>query len=176
VTGEWLSLGTDESVTWNGRPKLTTALPGVATGVALLVGGGWLLAVASEAAAGTVLVLLGVVVGVASYLAVARTEYVLTDRAVYVRRGVVGVYVTESPLSKVQNSAFSQDALGTLFGYGTVTLEVAGGDDIRFRRIEDPESVRRLVDRATVDEIPGRLEQWHAVLAELRALRRVVES
>jgi len=76
----------------------------------------------------------------------------------------------------VQNSAFSQDALGTLFGYGTVTLEVAGGDDIRFRRIEDPESVRRLVDRATVDEIPGSLEQWRAVLAELRALRRVVES
>jgi uncharacterized membrane protein YdbT with pleckstrin-like domain len=176
VTGEWRSLGTDETVAWDGRPKLTTALPGVATGVALLVGGGWLLAVATEAAAGVVLAFLGVVVGAASYLAVVRTEYVLTNRAVYVRRGVVGVHVTESPLSKVQNSAFSQDALGALLGYGTVTLEVAGGDDIRLRRIEDPESVRRLVDRATDDEVPGSLEQWRAVLAEVRALRRVVES
>jgi hypothetical protein len=63
-----------------------------------------------------------------------------------------------------------------VFGYGTVTLEIAGGDDIQFRRIEDPETVRRLVDQATGEEIPGSLEQWRAVRDEVRALRKAVES
>ncbi|WP_081927101.1 PH domain-containing protein [Halobellus rufus] len=76
----------------------------------------------------------------------------------------------------MQNSAFSQDALGSVFGYGTVTLEIAGGDDIQLRRIEEPETVRRLVDHATGEDIPGSLEQWHAILDEVRALRQAVES
>jgi hypothetical protein len=84
------------------------------------------------------------------------------------------VRVTEAPLSKVQNSALSQGVAGSLLGYGTVTLEVAGGDDLAFRRIEDPAAVRPLVDRER-DPIPGSVEQWRAVLAEVRALRRAVE-
>jgi hypothetical protein len=170
---EWLSLAAGETVAWDGGPKRTTALPGVLVGVALVAVGGWL-AVESRPVAGVPVALLGVAVAGGAYLAVVNTVYVVTDRAAYERRGVLGVRVTEATLSKVQNSALSQGVAGSLFGYGTVTLEVAGGDDLALRRIEDPAAVRPLVDRER-DPIPGSVEQWRAVLTEVRALRRAVE-
>jgi uncharacterized membrane protein YdbT with pleckstrin-like domain len=176
MTGNWVTLDTGETVAWDGQPKLTTALPGVGMGLALLVGATWLVIVQNELVVGLLLGVAGVSVGLWAYLKVGNTEYVLSDRAVYTRQGVLGIRISESSLSKIQNSAFSQDALGSVFGYGTVTLEIAGGDDIQFRRIEDPETVRRLVDQATGEEIPGSLEQWRAVRDEVRALRKAVES
>ncbi|MFD1600301.1 PH domain-containing protein [Halobellus rarus] len=171
-----MTLDASETVAWDGQPKLTTALPGVGMGIALLVGAAWLVTVQNESVVGILLGIAGVTVGLWAYLSVVNTEYVLSDRAVYTKQGVIGIRITESSLSKIQNSAFSQDALGSVFGYGTVTLEIAGGDDIQLRRIEEPETVRRLVDHATGEETPGSLEQWRAVLDEVRALRRAVES
>lgn len=181
MSREWLTMADGETVTWDGTPRLTTALPGIGMGVAFLLAGVWV-AVSDPgsalvtAAVGVGLALFGIAVAAATYLSVVNTEYVVTDRALYAKSGVVGVRVTEAALSRVQNSSFSQDALGSAFGYGTVTFEIAGGNDVRFRRIDDPKEVRRGVDRATGAEIPGSIEQWRAVLAETRALRRAVES
>lgn len=175
MTGDWLTLNEGEAVAWDGQPKLTTALPGVGTGIALLIGAVWRLN-AQDVFVSALLGVAGVTIGLWTYLSVVNTEYVFSDQAVYTKRGVVGIRITESSLSKIQNSAFSQDALGAVFGYGTVTLEVAGGNDIQLRRIEEPEAVRRLVDQETSKEIPGSLEQWRAVLDEVRALRKAVES
>ena len=176
MTGDWLTFDGGESVAWDGQPKLTTTLPGVGTGIVLLVGAIWLFGTQNEVVVSLLLGVAGVTIGIWAYLSVVNTEYVLSDQAVYTKRGVIGVRISESSLSKIQNSAFSQDALGAVFGYGTVTLEVAGGGDIRFRRIEDPEAVRRLIDQAIGEEIPGSLEQWRAVLDEVRVLRKVVKS
>lgn len=180
MTREWLTLADGETVTWAGSPIRTTALPGIVVGVVLVVAGAWLTvggpAGLAATLAGAALVATGIAAAVGAYLAVVNTEYVVSDRALYAKSGIVGVRVTEAALSRVQNSAFSQDALGSVFGYGTVTFEIAGGNDVRFRRIDDPEAVRRTVDRATDDAIPGSIDQWRAVLAETRALRRAVES
>lgn len=172
----WLTLADGETIAWDGHPRLTTALPGIGLGAALVV-----VALGVGIARGVPLLALpvavvGCLVAAAAYLRVVNTEYVVTDRAVYAKRGVVGRTVTEASLSKVQNSAFTQDALGALFEYGTVTFEIAGGNDVAFRRIDDPETVRRLVDRAAGDEVPGSVEQWRAVLDEVRVLRRAVEA
>lgn len=175
MTGDWLTLGGDETVAWDGHPKLTTALPGMGTGIALIAVALWLLN-GQNVVVSALLGIAGVTTGVWAYLTVVNTEYILSNESVYTKRGVVGIRITESSLSKIQNSAFSQDVLGAIFGYGTVTLEVAGGSDIQLRRIEDPEAVRRLVDQATGEEIPGSIEQWRAVLDEVRALRKTVES
>ncbi|MFC7235957.1 PH domain-containing protein [Halosegnis marinus] len=180
MSRDWLTLADGETVAWEGSPILTTSLPGVGVGIALVVAGAWLAVVGPAGLAATLggaaLAAAGVAAAVGAYLAVVNTEYVVSDRALYAKSGIVGVRVTEAALSRVQNSAFSQDALGAAFGYGTVTFEIAGGNDVRFRRIDDPKGVRRTVDRATGDEIPGSLDQWRAVLAETRALRRAVES
>jgi len=176
VTRDWLTLNDGETVAWDGRPRLTTALPGIGIGVALVVGALGVGVVRGILLLAVPVAFVGCLVAGGAYLRVVNTEYVVTDRAVYAKRGIVGRSVTEASLSKVQNSAFSQDALGAVFGYGTVTFEIAGGNDVSFRRIDDPETVRRLVDRAAGDEIPGSVEQWRAVLEEVRALRDAVES
>lgn len=172
---DWLTLDPDEEVVWSGSPRLSTIIPAVVVGLVGLLGIGYVAVVFGEQ-----LALLAVPVALAipgyAYLQVTNTEFIVTDRAVYAKTGVVGRRVVQSSLSKVQNSSFSQDVFGSLFGYGTVRMELAGGNDIDFYRIDDPEEVRRLVDRATGDAIPGSVDQWRAVLAELRALRAAVEA
>lgn len=175
MSRDWLTLDPGEEVVWSGRPRLTTILPAVAVGLAGLLGVVYAVVVLRVA-----LTLLAVPVVLAipayAYLQVTNTEFLVTDRAVYAKTGVVGRRVVQSSLSKVQNSSFSQDVFGSLFGYGTVRMEIAGGNDIDFYRIDDPQAVRRLVDRATGDQIPGSIEQWRAVLEEVRALRAAVEA
>ncbi|MFB6293360.1 MAG: PH domain-containing protein [Halonotius sp.] len=67
-----------------------------------------------------------------------------------------------------------------MFGYGTVTVEVAGGRDLKLRRIDDPESVRRTItdlieDTDTDHELPGSPEQWRDVLSVIRDLNTAID-
>lgn len=67
---------------------------------------------------------------------------------------------------------------GSAFGYGTLTVDVAGGRDLRFRRIDDPQSVQAaIVDRMdnADDDVPGSTAQWQSVLEVVREIRAVVE-
>ena len=91
---------------------------------------------------------------------------------------MLGRTVRRVGFRKVQNTAYSQSITGSMFGYGTVTVEVAGGDDLRFRRIEAPETVQRAIaDRidGTDEEIPGSTAQWQPVLQLVREIRAAVE-
>lgn len=177
MTHDWLTLGDGDAVEWAGHPKLTTVLPAVVVGLLVVAG-----SVAAAASRGSVFPLLLVPVGLllpaVRYLQVRNTEYVVTTREVAVKKGVVGRSVTRASLDRVQNSAYEQGIAGSLFGYGTVTIETAGGQDLRFHRIERPGEVRRLVDRVAgkTGGVPGSPDQWTAVLAEVRQLREAVES
>jgi uncharacterized membrane protein YdbT with pleckstrin-like domain len=120
------------------------------------------------------LVLLGVVLPAWRLVTLRRTRYAVSDRAIYARSGVLSRSVRRMGLERVQNSAYGQPVLGGLFGYGTVSVEAAGGGSIRFVRIETPREVRALVDRRAAlagDPVPGTVAQWTAVLEEVRALR-----
>ena len=106
-----------------------------------------------------------------------QTSYLITSRAIWSKRGVVGQTVRRVGLSQVQNTAYSQSLTGSFFGYGTVTIEVAGGQDLDFRRIDDPESVRRMItDHITEasSELPGTADQWRAVLSVVQNINEVV--
>ena len=181
-----IPLDATESVEWTGRPRITTLLPAVVAGI-VLAGVG----IAASAFSGE-LVFLGLVpfavaVPVWQYFALQGVQYVVTDGALYVKRGVLTRSVTQAALETVQNSSFEQDVTGSIFGYGSVTFEIAGGDDLSFRAIDDPRAVRGLVDRATPNAdglsgtgrgdpmIPGELTQWQEVRDELRAIRRSLE-
>lgn len=177
MTGEWLSLEEGETVAWRGSPRLTTVLPAVGVGGAVAVVALWIAATVDGTGPLLLAALpIAVAVPLYSYLRVTNTAFVVTDRAVYVKTGVVGRRVTRSPLSKVQNSSFAQDVLGSVFGYGTVRFEIAGGGDVAFWRIDDPKAVRSLVDRTRGGELPGSPDQWRAVLAEVRDLREAFEA
>lgn len=168
----------DEAVRWSGRPRLLAVLPAAVFGLALVVG-----AIAVFYVTRRPLPLLFVPVGIGlglwGYLLVTNTRFVVTDRAVYRKRGVLSRNVRRIGVERVQNSSFRQGVRGALFGYGTVVVEAAGGGSIRFHDIENPREVRALVDRragADDDEPPGSVESWEAVLAEVRAWRAALES
>ena len=182
-----IPLDTDESVEWSGRPRITTILPAVVIGVLLIASG-----IAVSVTRGTPLFLTVVPLGVAiplwKYFALQGVQYVITDEALYVKRGVLTRSVTQANLETIQNSSFGQDITGSIFGYGSVTFEIAGGDDLSFRAIEDPRTIRALVDRAASNDdglgggarressIPGDLTQWQQIRDEIRAIRSSLEE
>ncbi|GGJ14666.1 hypothetical protein GCM10008995_25700 [Halobellus salinus] len=171
----WFRYG-DERVVWEGHPRLSAALPGVGVGVAMCT-----LAVAAAVLAdprAAIGVALGVGVIVWALLRVRRTEYLLTTRALWAKRGVAGRTVRRVGVTKVQNTGYSRSVTGSVFGYGTISVEVAGGDDLRFRRIDDPESVQAAItDRTARDDggIPGSVTRWRSVLAVVREIRAGIE-
>lgn len=182
-----ISIDTNESVEWSGRPRITTILPAVAIGITLIAIG-----IAVSVTGGNPIFLAAVPLGVAipvwRYFALQGVQYVLSDESLYVKRGVLTRSVTQAHLETIQNSSFGQDITGSLFGYGTVTFEIAGGDDLSFRAIEDPRSIRTLVDRTASNDdgiggvdrqesaIPGDLPQWQQVREELRGIRSSLEK
>lgn len=176
-----LNLAPGEAVEWTGSPRITAVLPAVAVGLVLLAFGVVLVAVSEGVGvllAGVLLFLAGLAIPGLSYLQVVNTEFTVTDRALYRRTGVLSRSVRQVELDRVQDSSFSQHVRGRLFGYGTVTFDVAGGGALRFDRIDGPKGVRQLVDRKRQGraDFPGSLDQWEAILDEVRALRRAVET
>lgn len=181
-----IPLEDDESIEWLGRPRTTVILPSVAIGL-LLAGAGIYGAIRLGALLALLLVPLGLVTPSAHYLVVENIQYAVTDRAIYAKRGMLGRSVTQANLETVQNSAYSQGITGSIFGYGTVAFEIAGGNDLAFRDIRDPKPVRALVDRATRNQdgltgerdrrsgIPGSLEQWQQVRTEVHSIRRALQ-
>ncbi len=176
MSDKWWFQADNEAIVWRGHPKLSAATSGVGAGILICV----------LAAAVAVLVnpwvLASGIVGIGIILwavaRVRRTKYLLTTRSVWLKRGILRQTVRRVGLSKVQNTAYSQSITGTVFGFGTVEIEVAGGRDLRFQRIDTPESVQTAIaDRVgrTETNIPGSIAQWRSVLTLVRDIRTAVE-
>lgn len=183
-----LCLDPGETVQWSDHPRLMGILRDAVLGVVLVaIGIGSLVA---PNVLGTVvpawvvrwsivLVPVGIALPVWATLARTHTLFVISDRALYVERGVFGRRVDRLTLDRVQNSSYSQGIRGTLFGYGTVSIDMAGIETIlRFHDIEDPRDVSARINQHTSpnDDIPGTVDQWKAVLSEVRALRSMLET
>lgn len=175
----WLPLEDGEQVRWADGPRIQTVLPWVALA---LVG----ITVLPAAVALEVLPLLSlagipVVVTPAlwQYARVSRTAFVVTNAVAATRHGVLGRTVRTVSLERIQNTTVEQHPIGRFVGYGTVTIETAGGSAIEFWNVEEPSQIRDALEaereRLTGEEVPGRRDQWEAVLDEVREWRRVLE-
>ncbi|QLD85096.1 PH domain-containing protein [Natronomonas halophila] len=176
MTDAWLTPEPGETVEWEASPRLMRALPAFLISLALVVGAvGGAVVVDRLAVAGLFVAPLP---GAYAYLRVVNTRFVLTNRALYRKTGILGVDVRTVELDRVQNSKSSQGILGTAFGYGSVTVDVAGGSDLRYFDIYDPDEVRADIERLAggSNEIPGTIEQWREVREELRAIRRLIDG
>lgn len=163
---DWLTLDEGETVEWTGQPHEYSLVPALVIGVPLAI------------------ILIGVVIIVWAYLARENTDYVITDEALYVKRGVVSRDVQRIGYEKVQNTSYSQDFFGTQFGYGHVEISTAGGSgvEMRFRSVPEPKAVQERVNRhirgsgADRTERQGEAAVLDEILAELRAIRSAVEA
>ena len=193
---DWLSVDADETVVWQGAPRVRRILPTVAAAtlwIALLVVavtvGPRVAPVPARAFPGVALVgaaLLLAVPAVAAvawaYLRTTNVEYVLTDRNCYRKSGVLSTRVSRIDLSTVQRTSLRKDVWGNLFDYGTISISTAGSDgvDLRFTDLDDPDPVRtemrRLIGSRRSRTDPGTATALDestadALLADFRALR-----
>lgn len=179
----------DEVVQWSAHPRLMIVLPDAVLGVVLVVigvGSVVIPDVFSTVAPGwsvpwlVLLIPVGIVLPVWTAIVVTNTRFVITDRALYEKRGVFGRRVEQIGIDRVQNSSYSQGIRGAFLGYGTVSVDTAGGyATVRFHDIENPQTVSTLINRTVTDENtgpPGTIGQYREILAELRTLRSALET
>ena len=161
----WLTLEDGESIRWASTPHKYSLVPAFVVGIPLS------------------LVLIGIPIVVASYLQYTNTNYVVTNRGLYSKRGILSRDVQQIGFDKVQNISYSQSALGSSFGYGSVDVSTAGGSgvELQFRSIPDPASVQELIageiddrQRGESGSTPDSEAVLDDILAELRAIRRAV--
>lgn len=79
----------------------------------------------------------------------ASSEFVVTNKRLVVKMGVVSTRTLELLLSKVEAIAVDQGLLGKLLGYGDITVTGSGGTREMFPAIEAPLELRRAVQAAS---------------------------
>ena len=160
---DWLSVDADETVVWQGAPRVRRILPTAAVAtlwIALLAAA---VSIGPRAALAPVRAFPGValvgaalllavpaVVAVAwAYLRTTNVAYVLTDRNCYRKSGVLSTRVSRIDLSTVQRTSLNKDVWGSLFDYGTLSISTAGSDgvDLRLTDLDDPDPVRAEMQR-----------------------------
>lgn len=154
---DWFSPDASETVVWHGKPRVRRIIPQVVGAlfvvVVALVGGFALSSsdligdslVVTVALWGVVgLAVLGAVGWVAlAYLRVQAADYVLTDRNVYKRTGVLSERVVRVGIGRIQNVTLRKNLTGNLFDYGTILLSTAdGGTALSITDLDNPEEFR----------------------------------
>ena len=89
------------------------------------------------------------------------TTYAITNRRLYIRRGIVARHVQQARLERVQNVNVNQSVLQRLLQVGTVDFDTAGtGDsDFAFKGVAQPERVMESVDQAQREHAAESREQ-----------------
>ena len=94
------------------------------------------------------LALLGAVGPALRYLS---SEFIVTDKRVLARLGILNRRSLETLLGKIEAIGVEQNVTGRLLGYGTITITGTGGTQDRLERIADPLEFRRQVQGQIVE-------------------------
>jgi len=174
-TPEWLSLDPDEEVVWIGEPVLLSLVGTVVVGVVLIP------------------LLVGLVILLAlpfSYLTIKNTDFVVTTKSLYVKKGVLSTNIETVDIDKIQNTEYNQSFWGKQFDYANIDISTAGsaGADITFQSIENARAVRERISElgnrarsgrgaSAGGEEGGRSrdDRLDELVAELRATREAME-
>ena len=154
-----LRMNPGEQVIFEGHPSWRSILGFyikgilITAGIALLVG---LVTMALDDEVDKGLVTIVAIAGVAitiltGFIKRIATDYVITDRRLHIKRGIVSRDIKETRLVRVQNVNYSQSVLQRALQIGDVDFDTAAGDDYNFvfTGVAQPEDVVHQVDRAT---------------------------
>jgi uncharacterized membrane protein YdbT with pleckstrin-like domain len=160
---DWLTLDDDEELLWSSCPHRSSLVPALVVGIPLSF------------------VLIGIPILVSAYLTYQNTHYVVTDAGLYKKTGILSRDVQKIGFDKVQNTSYSQSAIGGYFGYGNVDVSTAGGSgvEMRFRSVPDPADVQQRINKRVKSKEPARDDKNEVlddVLEELRAIRTALEE
>jgi len=106
---------------------------------------------------------------VEKYLAWTYTHFVLTDRRVISRSGIVSKRGTEIPLDRINNIDFSQRIWERVIGAGDLSIESAGKDgQSHFENVRHPDMVQQEIYRQM--EVNARRQaSWHTEASSAHA-------
>jgi uncharacterized membrane protein YdbT with pleckstrin-like domain len=142
----------EEHEIWSGRPswrgRMAILIPGILLTLLVLVVCLW------AGAPGTVTLVVVVVVGLVtvvwSFLETIRWKYTVTNRRVFVRHGLVSINEQTARLERVQDITLRQTLFDRLFGVGRLLIDTAGssGGALEFKALLEPTHVREVLDTA----------------------------
>ena len=134
------SLGPSERVTCRGTISWAVYLAPV---IMMSFGAAW--ALAGGGLPGLILVVAGVLAGAGAFIRQATSEFAVTTDRVVVKTGLLSRNTIEIQLAKVESVQVSQDIVGRLLNYGTITVAGTGGTHEPFTLIDDPMAFRKAV-------------------------------
>lgn len=197
---DWFSPGPDETVVWSGQPRMWRIWKACAAALVLIVlaaAGAYYLTTSGASVVGdlspavvwgvaVLVVLFGAAQVVHEYLKVVHTDYLLTDKRVYRKQGILSEHVSNVGIDRIQETTLSKDVTGNLFDYGTVAISTAGsgGTDLALTDLNDPETFRDELQTQIREASPDESEPAgagldadavDALLSEARGLREVAE-
>jgi uncharacterized membrane protein YdbT with pleckstrin-like domain len=152
-------LNPGEQVIFEGHPSWRSILGFYVKGILITAAVALAVALVTSAIedeADTGLVTIVALVGVALTVLVGfvkriATDYVITDRRLHIKRGIISRTIQETRLVRVQNVNYNQSVFQRLLQIGDVDFDTAAGDDYNFvfSGVAQPEDVVHEVDRAT---------------------------
>jgi uncharacterized membrane protein YdbT with pleckstrin-like domain len=172
---EWLSLDPDEEIVWVGEPVKLSLVGTAIVGVILTF------------------FLVGIVILLAlpfSYLSIKNTDFVVTTKSLYVKKGVLSTNIETVDIDKIQNTEYNQSFWGKQFDYANIDISTAGssGAEITFQSIRNARAVRERISElgnrarsgrgsgaADADGTAPRDDRLDELIAELRATREAME-
>jgi uncharacterized membrane protein YdbT with pleckstrin-like domain len=75
---------------------------------------------------------------VANFIDYTCSEYAVTDKRVLVKVGFFQVEIVDTQLQRIESIQVSQNLLGKILNYGTITVRGTGGDAYPFAWIQKP--------------------------------------
>lgn len=100
---------------------------------------------------------LALIAWIRSFIIANSMEFVITNRRITTRIGILNKNSQETLLEKVETVGVHQDLLGRILGYGTVTVVGTGGSHDEFTQISEPMKLRRtLHDQIDSRKAPAR--------------------
>lgn len=81
------------------------------------------------------------------------TEFVVTNKKIIEKYGLVNVHCDEMGLNKIENITTNVSFWGRIFGYGNVCIQGTNRNNIYYTGVKDPEGVRRIINTAMGNKI-----------------------
>lgn len=133
----------DEKVVF--RTKLNWTLY-FKSAILLLVGLNFLPGGPTSRGFGVILLVIGLVSGATVFLRVKTSEFVVTNRRVLIKVGILKTESLETMLNKVEGIHVEQGIIGKLVNSGSIIIKGTGGTNNPFRHINNPFDFRNAVN------------------------------
>lgn len=94
---------------------------------------------------GIIVIVIGALYGIYLNLLIKNSEYVITNKRVIMKKGILSTATLEVLFSKAEATSIYQDLFGKMLGYGNVAVIGSGGTASVFYNIENPVEFRKAI-------------------------------